>query len=73
MKFFNRFIATFALTLSLAIGAFAGDIQSPGAGLQLPAPGDPCAPGDIQSPGTVTPDPVTSALLTLIQSVLPVL
>jgi hypothetical protein len=72
MKTFSRFIATVVLTMSLTFVAFAGDIQTPGA-ISQPTVPDTSLAGDIQTPGVVAPDSVTMDLLSLIESVLPVL
>lgn len=72
MKSLSRFMVATALTLSLTVVAFGGDIQMPG---EIPPPPPapvPCGTNDTEVPGVV-PDPVTAALLTLIENVMPIL
>jgi hypothetical protein len=77
MKNLQRFCAAVVLTLTFTLSAFAGDIPFPGAEEPPPPPqhsqmaSDP-ATSDSTS-DAVTDDPITEALLSLLQSILPVL
>lgn len=81
MKKLQHFCATVILTLALALSAFAGDMGLPGGTNPPPPPqqssvtGDisfPCASatGDMPAPGVAALDPVTEAVLSLLQSIL---
>lgn len=77
MKKFQRFCAAVVLTLMLALSAFAGDIPCPGADNPPPqnlTTTDPSNPGSGSTTSDeVKVDPITEAVLSLIQSVLPIL
>ena len=73
MKRIQRLMATFVLTMALALSAAAGDM--PGPGIHLPPPSTE-ATGNMPGPGVDTTDftsgidPVTEFTLTLLQSLL---
>lgn len=73
MKRIQRLIATFVLTLALALSAAAGNMPTPG--IQQPSPSTE-ATGNMPGPGVVTTDstsgidPVTAFTLNLLQNLL---
>ncbi|HEY0376417.1 MAG TPA: hypothetical protein VGC87_05605 [Pyrinomonadaceae bacterium] len=73
MKRIQRLIATFVLTLALALSAAAGNMPTPG--IQQPSPSTE-ATGNMPTPGVEATDPasgidpVTAFTLNLLQSLL---
>jgi hypothetical protein len=78
MKNLQRFCAAVILTLTLALSAIAGDIPCPGL-IGEPSPrfmavDNSSNPGSTSTtPNGVAVDPVTEAVLSLLQSMLPIL
>lgn len=80
MKKLQKFCTGTVLTLALTLSAFAGDMGTPGATnptplLQSSVTGDMSGPGatatgDMQAPGAVEIDPVTEAVLSLLQGLM---
>ncbi len=73
MKRIQRLIATFVLTLALALSAAAGNMPTPG--IQSPPPsaeatGNMPTPGVAATDSTSGIDPVTAFTLNLLQSLL---
>lgn len=80
MKTFRQFLAATVLTLALSLSTFAGDIGFPGVTTspsqqqssvtgEIGMPGA-TATGDIQFPGVDALDPVTEAVLGLLQGLM---
>ena len=79
MKHLRRLCAVVVLAMALSFSAFAGDILTPGATQPQPnhsmtatsvaTETSDSEPGDILTPGAVL-DPVTEAVLSLLQSLL---
>lgn len=80
MKTFQQSCAVMVLTLTLAFSVFAGQIPTPGATDPTPqqqslVTGDISIPGatstgDMSAPGEAALDPVTEAVLSLVQGLM---
>ncbi|MDT5060549.1 MAG: hypothetical protein QOH63_1008 [Acidobacteriota bacterium] len=81
MRKLQQFCAAMALTLALAMSAFAGDISCPGATATPPPPQQSSVTGQISFPDISTTseisipdvaalDPLTEATFSLLQSIL---